>query len=90
VRRGVAGRDISEPAANEFDAIQQRILKSRETDLSGNPPGFRRGELADSVIAAGRCARSRTDEDPPCEMNALAKAVVEAGKKRRRMSGEPE
>ena len=72
-------------AMSEVDQIQQRILKSRETDFSNQMPGAPKepGKLADAILAAGKRARSPTDADPPREMNALSAAIVAAGKKRR-------
>lgn len=73
---------------SEVDAIQARILKSREVDLSSNAligAPTTSAELVSAIHAAAAKARTRTgghpDDKPP--MNALSEAIVEAGKKRR-------
>jgi hypothetical protein len=86
LRRGVAGRDIGDTGLSEVGAIQARILKDREPDLSGNAAigaATTSEALAEQILAAGKRARSPTDSDPEPEMNALSRAIVESGRKRR-------
>lgn len=97
LRRGVDGRDtgrgMADAPVDPVEARQQEILASRRTDLSPNKligAPTTSAELVSAIHAAAAKARSATGshKDDQGPMNALSKAVVEAGRTRRRMSGE--
>ena len=86
VRKGQLGLDLTDKPVSEIDAIQQRILKSREPDLSGNSAlgvATTPELLAEQILAAGARARLPTSSDPPRDTNALSEAVLRAGRRRR-------
>lgn len=92
-RRHLAGRNIGEPAVDPIEARQAEILAKRRVDLSPNAalgaPVTSEGLVA-GIHAAAAKARTPTGahEDDKAPTNALARAIVEAGRARRKMSGE--
>lgn len=71
---------------NSAAAVQARIAKQAETDLSPNaalgaPTNPK--ALAAAIHKAAAKAKSSTDSDPPRPMNALSKGIIDAGRKRR-------
>jgi hypothetical protein len=86
VRKGRQGLDLTDKPVSEIDAIQARIRKDREVDLSSNAAlgaATTPDALANQILEAGKRARSATDRDPEPEMNALSRAIVKSGRKRR-------
>jgi vacuolar-type H+-ATPase subunit H len=86
VHKGQLGLDLTDKPVSEIDAIQARILKSREVDLSSNAAinaPTEHGKLAEAILAAGKRARSPTDSDPPGATNALSQEILRQGRRRR-------
>jgi hypothetical protein len=88
---GSLRRDAGDPV-NEVDAIQARIRKSREVDLSSNAlinAPTTSAELAAGIHEAAAKARTPTGahRDDKAPMNSLSAAILKAG--RRRRSEEP-
>ena len=86
VRKGLARADLTDESVSEIDQIQANILKSREVDLSANAQlgaATTPDALANQILEAGKRARSATDADPERPMNALSRAILESGRKRR-------
>jgi hypothetical protein len=85
--------DGAQTPHDEVAAIQPRIFaeqtgsmameRNAEIGAPTNP-----AKLADAVLAAGERARSGTDSDLAPEPDALAQAIIDAGKARRRPFGD--
>ena len=80
-------RDAGAPGMSEVDAIQARILKSRETDFSNQMEGAptESGKIAEAVLKAGAKARTPTGahKDDAAPMNALSAEILRQGRRRR-------
>jgi hypothetical protein len=77
---------------SEVERVQAEILAARQPDLSGNRKlgaPDNPVDLAAAIHKAAARAKSPTGTaDPPPEGNALSRAIVEAGRKRRMESDE--
>jgi hypothetical protein len=87
-RRHVEGREIGDGPMDPVEARQREILAGRRVDLSSNaqlgaPVTSEELVVGIHEAAAKACTRTGNHPDDKAPMNALAKAILAAGRKRR-------